>query len=84
MNLIYIVAEAFSPVAVDPILTPTLHKLVNNGFVFNNFILQFIIQAQVMVSMLPLLAFFLKKVFGVCPGHIILVFPMPLVMSFLI
>lgn len=37
MNLIYIVAEAFSPVAVDPILTPTLHKLVNNGFVFNNF-----------------------------------------------
>ncbi|MDD4406866.1 MAG: LTA synthase family protein [Bacilli bacterium] len=37
MNLITIVAEAFSPIAVDEILTPTLYKLVNNGFKFNNF-----------------------------------------------
>lgn len=36
-NLIAIVAEAFSPIAVDPILTPTLYKLVNTGFKFNNF-----------------------------------------------
>ena len=36
-NLIYITAEAFSPIAVDPILTPTLYKLVNTGFRFNNF-----------------------------------------------
>ncbi len=36
-NLIYITAEAFSPIAVDPILTPTLYKLVNTGFKFNNF-----------------------------------------------
>ncbi len=36
-NLIYIVAEAFSPIAVDEHITPTLYKLVNNGFVFNNF-----------------------------------------------
>lgn len=37
MNLISIVAEAFSPIAVDEVLTPTLYKLVNNGFKFNNF-----------------------------------------------
>ncbi len=36
-NLIYIVAEAFSPIAVDEVLTPTLYKLYNNGFKFNNF-----------------------------------------------
>ena len=37
MNLISIVAEAFSPIAVDEVLTPTLYRLVNNGFKFNNF-----------------------------------------------
>ena len=31
-NLIFIVAEGFSPIAVDEELTPTLYKLVNNGF----------------------------------------------------
>lgn len=36
-NLITIVAEAFSPIAVNKDLTPTLYKLVNSGFVFNNF-----------------------------------------------
>lgn len=36
-NLIAFVAEAFSPIAVDPELTPTLYKLVNTGFKFNNF-----------------------------------------------
>lgn len=37
MNLITIVAEAFNPIAVNEVLTPTLYKLVNNGFKFNNF-----------------------------------------------
>lgn len=36
-NLIAIVAEAFSPIAVDENLTPTLYKLVNTGFNFTNF-----------------------------------------------
>lgn len=36
-NLIYIVAESFSELAVSEKLTPTLYKLVNNGFVFENF-----------------------------------------------
>ncbi len=36
-NLIYITAEAFSPIAVNIDVTPTLYKLVNNGFKFNNF-----------------------------------------------
>ena len=36
-NLIFIVAEGFSPIAVDEELTPTLYKLVNNGFVFENY-----------------------------------------------
>jgi len=36
-NLIYITAESFSEIGVDPVLTPTLYKLVNSGFVFTNF-----------------------------------------------
>lgn len=37
MNLIYIVAESFSEIAVSPELTPTLYKLVHEGFDFENF-----------------------------------------------
>ncbi len=36
-NIISFTAEAFSYLAVDPDLTPTLYKLVNEGFVFKNF-----------------------------------------------
>ena len=36
-NLIVMVAEAFSPIAIDKDLTPTLYKLYNEGFKFNNF-----------------------------------------------
>lgn len=36
-NLILFMAESFNEIAVDKNLTPTLYKLVNNGFVFNNF-----------------------------------------------
>ena len=36
-NLIVIVAEAFSPMAIDENLTPTLYKLYNEGFTFTNF-----------------------------------------------
>ncbi len=36
-NLIMLTAESFSPMAVDKELTPTLYKLVNSGFVFENF-----------------------------------------------
>lgn len=36
-NLILITAEAFSTAAIDKELTPTLYKLANSGFVFNNF-----------------------------------------------
>lgn len=36
-NLIFVVAESFSSIAVKEDLTPTLYKLVNNGFVFNNY-----------------------------------------------
>lgn len=36
-NLIFIVAESFSTIAVSKELTPTLYKLTNNGFVFNNY-----------------------------------------------
>lgn len=36
-NLIVITAEAFSPIAVNETLTPTLYKLVNQGFTFSNF-----------------------------------------------
>ncbi len=36
-NLVWIVAEAFSSLAVDPELTPTLYRLSREGFVFENF-----------------------------------------------
>lgn len=36
-NLIFITAESFSHLAVDKELTPTLYKMANEGFVFNNF-----------------------------------------------
>ena len=36
-NLILLTAEGFSRWAVDPELTPTLYKLANSGFVFENF-----------------------------------------------
>ena len=36
-NLIFVVAESYSEIALSPELTPTLYKLTHNGFVFNNF-----------------------------------------------
>lgn len=36
-NLILVTAEGFSPYAVHKDLTPTLYKLINEGFVFKNF-----------------------------------------------
>ncbi|MBI2889119.1 MAG: LTA synthase family protein [Candidatus Liptonbacteria bacterium] len=36
-NLIFMIAESFSPHAVSQELTPTLYKLSREGFVFNNF-----------------------------------------------
>lgn len=36
-NLIFVVAESFSTMGVREDLTPTLYKLTNNGFVFNNY-----------------------------------------------
>jgi len=36
-NLILFMAESYNEIAVDKTLTPTLYKLVNSGFVFENF-----------------------------------------------
>ena len=36
-NLILFMAESFNEIAVREDITPTLYKLVNSGFVFNNF-----------------------------------------------
>lgn len=36
-NLIFIVAEGFYPIAIDEKLTPTLYKLTNSSFVFDNY-----------------------------------------------
>lgn len=36
-NLIFITAEAFDTIAIDENITPTLYKMANNGFIFNNF-----------------------------------------------
>lgn len=36
-NIIYIVAESLDTIAIDEELTPTLYKMANNSFVFNNY-----------------------------------------------
>ena len=36
-NLIYICAEAFSSLAIDPVVTPTLYKMSQSGIVLNNY-----------------------------------------------
>lgn len=36
-NLIYITAESFSDMGISEELTPTLYKLINSGFVFENY-----------------------------------------------
>lgn len=36
-NLVFVIAESFAPYAVKPDVTPTLYKLVNEGFVFSEF-----------------------------------------------
>ena len=36
-NLVMLVAEGFSPYAIDPVLTPTLYKMQQEGFNFQNF-----------------------------------------------
>ena len=36
-NLVYITAESFSEIGVSEELTPTLYKMIHNGFVFKNF-----------------------------------------------
>ncbi len=36
-NLIFLTAEGFSTYAIDEELTPTLYKMVNSGFVFENY-----------------------------------------------
>lgn len=36
-NLVSVVAEGFSPYAIDPVLTPTLYKMQQEGFKFTNF-----------------------------------------------
>ncbi|MBQ3011145.1 MAG: sulfatase-like hydrolase/transferase [Oscillospiraceae bacterium] len=36
-NLIVLCGESFSTAAIDPVLTPTLYKLANEGIIFNNY-----------------------------------------------
>lgn len=36
-NLIFITAEAFDTIAIDENITPTLYKIANSGFIFNNY-----------------------------------------------
>lgn len=36
-NLIFITAEGFSHLGIDPMVTPTLYKMYNEGFRFDNF-----------------------------------------------
>ena len=36
-NLIVLCGESFSTAAIDPVLTPTLYRLANEGIIFNNY-----------------------------------------------
>lgn len=36
-NLVFLTAEAFDPIALDPKLTPTLYKIANSSYIFTNY-----------------------------------------------
>ena len=36
-NLVYVTAEAFDTIAIDENITPTLYKMANNSFIFENY-----------------------------------------------
>ena len=36
-NLVFVIAESFNEIAVSEELTPTLYKLVHDGFYFKNY-----------------------------------------------
>lgn len=36
-NLVFVTAEAFSDIAIDPVYTPTLYKFASEGYKFTNF-----------------------------------------------
>ena len=36
-NVVFFLAESLDPIAIDPVLTPTLYKLANGGFNFTNY-----------------------------------------------
>lgn len=36
-NVVFFLAESLDPLAIDPVLTPTLYKLANSGFNFTNY-----------------------------------------------
>jgi phosphoglycerol transferase MdoB-like AlkP superfamily enzyme len=36
-NVVFFLAESLDPLAIDPVLTPTLYKLANSGFNFSNY-----------------------------------------------
>jgi len=57
-NLILITAESYSNIAVSKELTPTLYKLTNNGFVFNNYYIPYYLSTiggefQVLTGLYP-------------------------------
>lgn len=57
-NLIFFLAESFNSIAVDETLTPTLYKLINSGFTFENFYSPVILSTiggefQELISMVP-------------------------------
>ena len=59
-NLIFIVAEAFSGFVIDKELTPTLYKMANSSFVFENFYTPIILstiggEMQALMGLLPTL-----------------------------
>lgn len=57
-NLIFIVAESFNSIGVDQALTPNLHKMSNEGFVFDNFYSPYILSTiggefQALTGLMP-------------------------------
>jgi phosphoglycerol transferase MdoB-like AlkP superfamily enzyme len=57
-NLVFVVAESFNSIAVDPNLTPNLHKMSNEGFVFENFYSPYILSTiggefQALTGLMP-------------------------------
>ena len=80
-NLIFITAEAFSTYAVRQDITPTLYKMVNEGYKFTNFYNPLWGVSTSDGNMWLVQAYYLKVVYGASINLPTIICPLPWVIS---